>query len=73
MALRLDKERNPARSRAAILDAAERLFADQGYEATSLSAVGTAAGVSRGDPGLFLRIKGRSLPSRARPVLRGSP
>lgn len=57
MALRLDKERNPARSRAAILDAAERLFADQGYEATSLSAVGTAAGVSRATPGYFFGSK----------------
>jgi TetR/AcrR family transcriptional regulator len=57
MALRLDKERNAARSRAAILDAAERLFAEQGYEATSLSAVGTAAGVSRATPGYFFGSK----------------
>jgi TetR/AcrR family transcriptional regulator len=57
MALRLDKERNPTRSRTAILDAAERLFAEQGYEATSLSAVGTAAGVSRATPGYFFGSK----------------
>src|SRR5262249_39005674 len=57
MAQRLDKERNPARSKAAILDAAERLFAEQGYEATSLSAVGMAAGVSRATPGYFFGSK----------------
>lgn len=53
----LDRERNPARSRAAILDAAERLFAEQGYEATSLGAVGAAAGVSRATPGYFFGSK----------------
>lgn len=57
MALRTEKERNPARSRAAILDAAEHLFADQGYEATSLNAVGAAAGVSRATPGYFFGSK----------------
>ena len=40
----VERERNPARSRAAILDAAERLFAEKGYDATSLSEVGAAAG-----------------------------
>lgn len=49
--------RNPDRSRAAILDAAERLFAEQGYAATSLTQVGAAAGVSRGTPGYFFRSK----------------
>jgi AcrR family transcriptional regulator len=53
----LEKERNPARSRAAILDAAEKLFAEQGFEATSLGAVGAAAGVSRGTPGYFFGSK----------------
>ncbi len=52
-----DRERNPERSREAILDAAERLFADQGYDATSLSQVGQAAGVSRGTPGYFFGSK----------------
>jgi AcrR family transcriptional regulator len=52
-----ERVRNPDRSRAAILDAAERLFADQGYEATSLNQVGTAAGVSRGTPGYFFGSK----------------
>jgi TetR/AcrR family transcriptional regulator len=52
-----ERVRNPDRSRAAILDAAERLFADQGYDATSLTQVGAAAGVSRGTPGYFFRSK----------------
>jgi AcrR family transcriptional regulator len=52
-----EKVRNAERSRAAILDAAERLFAEQGYDATSLTQVGAAAGVSRGTPGYFFRSK----------------
>jgi TetR/AcrR family transcriptional regulator len=52
-----EKSRNPDRSRAAILDAAERLFAEVGYDATSLTQVGAAAGVSRGTPGYFFRTK----------------
>jgi AcrR family transcriptional regulator len=52
-----ERVRNPDRSRAAILDAAERLFAEQGYEATSLNQVGAAAGVSRGTPGYFFGSK----------------
>jgi AcrR family transcriptional regulator len=57
MAQRKEKERNPERSRAAILQAAERLFATKGYEATSLTDVGAAAGVSRGTPGYFFGSK----------------
>lgn len=57
MASSTEKVRNAERSRAAILDAAERLFADQGYDATSLTQVGAAAGVSRGTPGYFFRSK----------------
>jgi TetR/AcrR family transcriptional regulator len=53
----IEKERNPTRSRAAILDAAERLFAEKGYDATSLTEVGSAAGVSRGTPGYFFGSK----------------
>jgi AcrR family transcriptional regulator len=53
----VEKERNATRSRAAILDAAERLFAERGYEATSLTEVGAAAGVSRGTPGYFFGSK----------------
>lgn len=52
-----ERERNPGRSREAILDAAERLFAQHGYEATSLNEVGAAAGVSRGTPGYFFGSK----------------
>jgi TetR/AcrR family transcriptional regulator len=52
-----DRIRDAERSRAAILDAAERLFAEQGYDATSLTQVGAAAGVSRGTPGYFFRSK----------------
>ena len=57
MATNSERIRNPERSRAAILDAAERLFAKQGYEATSLNQVGAAAGVSRGTPGYFFGSK----------------
>ena len=57
MATTSDRIRDPERSRAAILDAAEQLFAEKGYEATSLNQVGTAAGVSRGTPGYFFRSK----------------
>lgn len=52
-----DRRRDAARSRESILDAAERLFAARGYEATSLQDVGTAAGVSRGTPSYFFRSK----------------
>jgi AcrR family transcriptional regulator len=52
-----EKVRNPERSRAAILDAAEQLFAEQGFDATSLNQVGAAAGVSRGTPGYFFGSK----------------
>jgi TetR/AcrR family transcriptional regulator len=52
-----DRIRDAERSRGAILDAAERLFAEQGFDATSLTQVGAAAGVSRGTPGYFFRTK----------------
>ena len=52
-----DRERNPDRSRAAILDAAEQLFAERGYDATSLADVGALAGVSRATPGYFFGSK----------------
>lgn len=52
-----DKERNAGRSRELILDAAERLFAEQGYEETSLSDVGQAAQLSRATPGYFFGSK----------------
>jgi TetR/AcrR family transcriptional regulator len=53
-----ERVRDPERSRAAILDAAEKLFAEKGFEAASLNEVGAAAGVSRGTPGYFFRTKG---------------
>jgi TetR/AcrR family transcriptional regulator len=52
-----ERVRDADRSRAAILDAAERLFADKGYEATSLNEVGKVAGVSRATPGYFFGSK----------------
>lgn len=52
-----ERERDATRSREAILDAAERLFAERGYDATSLSDVGQAAGMSRGSPGYFFGSK----------------
>ncbi len=54
---RTDRERNSARSREAILDAAEQLFAERGYDATSLMEVGNLAGVSRATPGYFFGSK----------------
>ncbi|MEO8635253.1 MAG: TetR/AcrR family transcriptional regulator [Gemmatimonadales bacterium] len=51
------RERNAPRTREAVLDAAEQLFADRGYDATSLTDVGAAAGVSRGTPGYFFGAK----------------
>lgn len=49
--------RDPDRSRTAILDAAEDLFARKGFEATSLEEVGRAAGLSRGTPRYFFGSK----------------
>jgi TetR/AcrR family transcriptional regulator len=52
-----ERTRNPERSREAILHAAEQLFAERGYENTSLQDVGAAAGVSRGTPAYFFGSK----------------
>jgi len=49
--------RDPERSREAILDAAEKLFASKGYEETSLQEIGQLAGVSRGTPNYFFGSK----------------
>lgn len=49
--------RDAERSRAAILDAAEALFAEKGYAATSLREIGERAGVSRGTPSYFFGSK----------------
>jgi TetR/AcrR family transcriptional regulator len=51
------KTRDADRSREAILASAEELFAKQGYDATSLAAIGDAAGVSRGTPSYFFGSK----------------
>ena len=51
------KQRDADRSRAAILDAAERLFAADGFEAVTMAKIGAAAGVSRGTPGYFFGSK----------------
>ncbi len=53
----VDRERSAPRSREAILDAAEELFAVQGFSGTSLEEVGLKAGVSRGTPGYFFGSK----------------
>src|SRR5260370_16546191 len=44
-------------SKKAILDAAEALFAEQGYEATSLQEICDRAGVTRGLPNYFFGSK----------------
>ena len=51
------KVRDSARSRLAILDAAERLFAERGYDATSIAEIGALAGLSRGTPSYFFNSK----------------
>jgi len=53
----LKRTRDANRTREAILDAAEQLFAERGPEATSFQAIGEAAGVSRGTPGYFFGSK----------------
>lgn len=51
------KVRDAERTQAAILAAAERLFAQHGFEGTSLGDIGSAAGVSRGTPSYFFGSK----------------
>lgn len=52
-----ERERNGARTRQLVLDAAERLFAARGFDGASLNEVGAEAGVSRGTPGYFFGSK----------------
>lgn len=52
-----EKIRDAERSRDAILDAGERLFAERGYEGTSLHDIAAAAGLSRGTPSYFFGSK----------------
>jgi TetR/AcrR family transcriptional regulator len=51
------RSRDPGRSREALLAAAERLFADRGFEGASLTEIGAAAGLSRGTPSYFFGSK----------------
>ena len=53
------KRRDAERSRLAILASAERLFAERGFEGTSLGDIGASAGVSRGTPSYFFGSKRR--------------
>jgi TetR/AcrR family transcriptional regulator len=58
-AMSSEKVRDAERSRAAILDAAERLFAERGFDAASLGDIAVAAGLSRGTPSYFFGSKER--------------
>jgi TetR/AcrR family transcriptional regulator len=49
--------RDAARSRQAILDSAEGLFAERGYGATTMADVAAGAGLSRGAPAYFFSSK----------------
>ena len=49
--------RDAGRTRAAILDAAELIFADRGFDATSLNEIAAAARVSRATPSYFFGSK----------------
>lgn len=49
--------RDPDRTRKAVLDAAEGLFARRGYAMTSLQEIGREAGVSRNTPSYFFGSK----------------
>jgi AcrR family transcriptional regulator len=51
------KIRDAERSREAILDAAERLFSERGFDAVSLTGIGAAAGLSRATPSYFFGSK----------------
>lgn len=51
------RSRDSGRSRDALLAAGERLFAERGFEATSLTDIGAAAGLSRGTPSYFFGSK----------------
>ncbi|HZR28891.1 MAG TPA: TetR/AcrR family transcriptional regulator [Terriglobales bacterium] len=50
-------QRDPDRSKNAILSAAQHLFASQGYESASLADIAAAAKVSRGLPSYFFENK----------------
>ncbi len=52
-----DRTRDAQRSRNAILGAAESLFAEHGYDGTSLAEIAAHAGLSRGTPSYFFGAK----------------
>jgi TetR/AcrR family transcriptional regulator len=54
-----ERIRDAERSRESILAAAERLFADQGYDGASLNDIAVKAGLSRGTPSYFFGSKER--------------
>lgn len=56
-AIEASKTRDAGRSRQAILDAAELLFAQRGFEGASMAHIGAGAGVSRGTPAYFFGSK----------------
>ena len=49
--------RDAERSRETLLDAAEALFSQRGYDGVSLSEIAAAAGLSRGTPNYFFGSK----------------
>ena len=51
------KVRDAERSRELLLDAAETMFCDRGYDGVSLSEIASAAGLSRGTPNYFFGSK----------------
>ncbi|MGZ4276992.1 MAG: TetR/AcrR family transcriptional regulator [Solirubrobacteraceae bacterium] len=51
------KTRDAERTRRLVLDAAEEIFAREGYDAASLARIGEAAGVSRSTPSYFFGSK----------------
>jgi len=51
------KTRDAQRSRDAILDAGERLFAERGFDGATLGDIGALAGLSRGTPSYFFGSK----------------
>jgi TetR/AcrR family transcriptional regulator len=51
------RSRDAVRSRAAIVEAAERLFAERGFRATTLGDIAASAGLARGTPSYFFGSK----------------
>jgi TetR/AcrR family transcriptional regulator len=69
-----DRARDPEGTRAAVLDAAERLFAEEGFAATSMRDISTASGISHPlihhhfgcKEGLYAAVKRRLVEGYAR-------